>query len=95
MNFPRRKIPLVELRLELQAKADLLGLETEALKNTKQRTIHGAVLDGMLPAVRENGRWFVYEDDLPTIAKTIGLIPQRKPGRPRKASSPSNAVAAA
>jgi hypothetical protein len=88
-------IPLAQVRQELQDAAERLGLEVAALNAVKHRTIQGAALDGLLPARRQNGRWYVRRDDLPKIAETLGVLPQPRPGRPRKAAPSSSAAIAA
>lgn len=96
MKLGTDRIPLAQLRQEILDCCQQLGVEEAALNAVKHRAIHGAVLDGLLPARRENGRWYVLREDLPKIAETLGVLPQRRPGRPRKvaASSSSAAVAA-
>lgn len=37
------------------------------------RRCYVAVIDGRIPAVQINGRWFVQQADLPTVAHTLGI----------------------
>ncbi len=39
----------------------------------KYRAIYTKVLDGDVPAVKENGRWYYHPEDLPIIAEALGL----------------------
>jgi hypothetical protein len=88
-------IPLAQVRQELQDASDLLGLEVAALNAVRHRTIQGAALDGLLPARRERGRWYVRRGDLPKIAEALGIIQPKKSGRPPRSDIPSNAAVAA
>jgi len=95
MKSDTDRIPLPQLRQELRDAADRLGFEVSALDRVKHRAMHAAVLDGILPARCENGRWSVSRADLPKIAETLGVMPVRRPGRPTKASSASIGATAA
>jgi len=39
----------------------------------KYRAIYAKVLDGDIPAEKENGRWHYRHEDVPAIAKALGL----------------------
>lgn len=91
---PNKHLPLAELLPGMK----MLNRESAILERLNHRRVFGAVLDGMIPAERINGRWYVNKADLPKIAELLGVMPAAKSGRSRKdASSPSNqeAVAAA
>jgi hypothetical protein len=91
---PEDLISLAQLPRELREAARLLETEKAALDRVKYKTLYGQVLDGTLPAERVGGRWFIRRKDLQEIAAALGL-PQRRPGRLRKASAPSSSAAVA
>jgi hypothetical protein len=41
------------------------------------RKLWGLIVDGKIPAERENGRWFVRRSDLPAVAQILGLTVKR------------------
>lgn len=92
---PDDLIPLPQLLRELRNAADILDLEREALNGVTYDRARGAILDGLMPAEKHGREWKIRRKDLPAVVSVLGLGVRRGPGRPRKAVSPSNAVAAA
>ncbi len=39
----------------------------------KYRALYAKVLDGDIPAEKENGRWHYRHEDVPAIARALGL----------------------
>jgi hypothetical protein len=48
-----------------------------------------AMAGGLIPAHRVDGKWYVFEDDLPAIAVHFGLIPAEQAALSAPASSPA------
>ena len=88
--------PLSHLLLDLRAATDLV-VDADELDGWTARRAHAAVLDGKLPAVMVNGRWYYLHADRKRIAALMGLMPKPRIGRPplHRTSAPSNTAAAA
>ncbi len=90
---PETHLALAQLRQELKANPEL-DVDQDALDDTSHRRMLEGALDGLYPAERINGRWYVKRADLPKIAELLGVMPKPRIGRPprRAASAPSNAT---
>jgi hypothetical protein len=76
--MPDKNVPISHLpRL-------LLATHTGAVPNA--RAVYTHVLNGKFPADCVNGRWIVNADDLPAIAKALGLTPKPATSRSRTAA---------
>jgi hypothetical protein len=94
MPNPNDCIPLPQATPAVRDYAQQHGATAEALARLNYRAMYGAVTDGLIPARREGRMWMVLRADLPRIATALGLLPTAKPAPAKRASSPSNAVAA-
>lgn len=92
---PDDLIQLAQLPRELRDAADLIEREQTALNRVRYKNLYGAVVDGLVPAERVDGRWYVRRRSLPTIAQTFGLRIHTETSKPASRRRPSNAVAAA
>ena len=74
-----------------------LAANLQALDKWNHRRVLTAALDGKIPAVRINGRWYYQHENRPKIAEILGVLPKPRIGRPtrQQTASPSNAAAAA
>jgi hypothetical protein len=88
--------PLAVLRHDLHANAPRLGISPESLDGIPpHRGLLTQALDGRLPAVRVNGKWYFRRGKLPEIAQALGLIarPAPSPGGGRRASTTDTVAA--
>ena len=93
MPNPDIHMPLAQVCQDVKQRAAMLRRENSTLERLNHRRVFGAVLDGMIPAERINGRWYVRRDDLPKIAELLGVLPAPKIGRPRKVTQPAQVAA--
>lgn len=84
----RPLIPLAHLSRELT--------EATGRPAPSYRSLYSRVLDGHLPAVQENGRWYIRRADLLKAAAALGVLDTPPKRRQSKSQDlPSNAAVAA
>ncbi|WP_140886697.1 hypothetical protein [Muricoccus nepalensis] len=92
---PDDPIFLPQYLREARENAGALGLDPEIFEGVTYNHVRNAVINGTVPAEKLGREWIIRRKHLAEVASVLGLGARRKPSRPRKASSPSNAVAAA
>lgn len=90
------RLSLAQLLPELRDRAAEQGGKAVTLEGVSHRAVFNAALDGVIPAQRINGRWYVRRADLPRIAELLEAAVERKASRSRghRVSSPNKTVPA-